>query len=77
MIITAAGILLSILLFFVILIAFYSDMPREELEKKYAPLPSKFVEIDGTRVHYRDEGRGPALHRQQSEAPLRRRELRS
>ncbi|OHD64358.1 MAG: hypothetical protein A2176_01710 [Spirochaetes bacterium RBG_13_51_14] len=36
-------------------------MPREELEKKYAPLPSKFVEIDGTRVHYRDEGRGPAL----------------
>lgn len=36
-------------------------LSRQELEAKYAPPPSKFVEIDGTRIHYRDEGSGPTV----------------
>ena len=35
----------------------YIDIPRDELEKKYAKPPSKFLNLpDGTRIHYRDEG---------------------
>ena len=34
------------------------DIPREELEKKYATGKSQFITlVDGTRVHYRDEGK--------------------
>lgn len=29
--------------------------------EKYAGIESKFIDIDGLRVHYRDQGRGPAL----------------
>jgi len=36
-------------------------IPREELEAKYANEHSRFIEIDGTRVHYRIEGKGPPL----------------
>jgi pimeloyl-ACP methyl ester carboxylesterase len=32
------------------------DMPLKELEAKYARPTSKFMEIDGVRVHYMDEG---------------------
>jgi pimeloyl-ACP methyl ester carboxylesterase len=32
-----------------------------ELEARYANTESKFVEINGTRVHYRDEGQGEPL----------------
>lgn len=38
-----------------------SDLPREPLHAEYAPEPSRFVEIDGARIHYRDEGAGPPL----------------
>lgn len=37
------------------------DIPTDVLEARYAQPPSQFVEIDGLRVHYRDEGAGPAL----------------
>lgn len=37
---------------------FYNDIPVEELKKAYANQDSKFVEIDGMQVHYRDEGKG-------------------
>lgn len=34
------------------------DIPREELEKKYATGKSQFITLDdGSRVHYRDEGK--------------------
>ena len=34
------------------------DIPREELEKKYATGKSQFLTLDdGSRVHYRDEGK--------------------
>lgn len=39
----------------------YRDIPVAQLEPTYATGASKFVMIDGTRVHYRDEGRGPVL----------------
>ena len=31
------------------------------LEARYASPPSKFLMVDGVRLHVRDEGRGPAL----------------
>jgi pimeloyl-ACP methyl ester carboxylesterase len=39
----------------------YRDIPRAELEAKYANDASRFIEIDGARIHYRDEGDGPAI----------------
>lgn len=39
--------------------AFAGD-PAEALARYGGP-PSQFVEIDGTRLHYRDEGQGPIL----------------
>jgi pimeloyl-ACP methyl ester carboxylesterase len=39
------------------IIAFWkNDIPLEDLKKKYTNTESKFVEIDGMNVHYRDEG---------------------
>lgn len=32
-----------------------------EAEARYGGPPSKFIEVDGTRIHYRDEGSGPVL----------------
>ena len=40
---------------------FYRDIPASVLEAKWATPPSKFVVLDGLRVHYRDEGQGPAV----------------
>jgi pimeloyl-ACP methyl ester carboxylesterase len=39
----------------------FFEMPRAELEAKYADAASRFVDIDGVRVHYKDEGTGPAV----------------
>ncbi len=39
----------------------YRDTPASEVEAKWATLPSQFVEIDGVRMHYRDEGEGPIV----------------
>lgn len=36
----------------------YSDISLEELKKEYTNEYSKFVDIDGLNVHYRDEGSG-------------------
>ncbi len=36
----------------------YSDISVENLKKEYANEHSKFIEIDGMQVHYRDEGKG-------------------
>lgn len=38
--------------------AMYSDVSLEELKKEYTNEASKFIEIDGMQVHYRDEGQG-------------------
>ena len=39
--------------------AFESDLA--EARARYGAAPSQFIEIDGTRIHYRDEGQGPIL----------------
>ena len=38
-----------------------SDIQIEELKEKYANEASKFIEIDGLNVHYRDEGKGETI----------------
>lgn len=42
-------------------LAYRSDLPSSELEAKYTGETSRFLEVGGQRVHYRDEGEGPAL----------------
>ncbi|NTX06793.1 MULTISPECIES: alpha/beta fold hydrolase [Myxococcus] len=37
------------------------DVSPQELEARYATAPSRFVEVDGLRIHYRDQGQGPTL----------------
>lgn len=37
------------------------DRAPAEVEGRLATPPSRFVEVDGLRVHYRDRGRGPAI----------------
>jgi pimeloyl-ACP methyl ester carboxylesterase len=39
----------------------YRDIPAAELEARYAGPASRFIIIDGVRMHYRDEGSGPVL----------------
>lgn len=38
------------------IIAYQKDIPLDTLKAKYALSPSRFIEIDGLQVHYRDEG---------------------
>lgn len=42
-------------------VVIYRDTPASEVEAKWATPPSQFVEIDGVRMHYRDEGEGPVV----------------
>uniref|UniRef100_UPI0040480EEB alpha/beta fold hydrolase n=1 Tax=Polaribacter sp. TaxID=1920175 RepID=UPI0040480EEB len=48
--------------FIVLIVAFqsgfYNDISPEDLKKIYSNEYSKFIEIDGMQVHYRDEGKG-------------------
>lgn len=37
------------------------DIDPAKLEAKYAKPPSQFIEVDGVRIHYRDEGEGPVV----------------
>jgi len=37
------------------------DIPLAELRARWATGTSRFVEVDGMQVHYRDEGAGPAV----------------
>ena len=51
------GLSLLALLICIIYLGTYFDIPREELEAKYATGASQFLTLDdGTRIHYRDEG---------------------
>jgi pimeloyl-ACP methyl ester carboxylesterase len=59
--------LLGILFFIVVFIAGYvalywqNDIPLEVLKKKYCNEQSKFIEVNGQQIHYRDEGNGYPL----------------
>ena len=50
----------AVLILIILLIkgAVYSDISVDDLKKEYANEHSKFIEIDGMQVHYRDEGKG-------------------
>lgn len=39
----------------------YRDVPAAQLEARYGTPSTRFMHIDGARIHYRDEGRGPAI----------------
>ena len=39
----------------------YQDIPARELEARYAGPTSRFLIVDGVRMHYRDEGSGPVV----------------
>ena len=56
MLIVTIAILVSIPLIIFILFLLYSDKSRKALEGEFAQAPSEFIDIDGTRVHYRVEG---------------------
>lgn len=47
-----------IIVLIVIKSAIYADISVDDLKKEYANEYSKFIEIDGMKVHYRDEGKG-------------------
>lgn len=58
------GLLITVILVVFIYRGTYFDIPREELESKYAIGASGFLIMDdGSRIHYRDEGnvQGPAI----------------
>jgi pimeloyl-ACP methyl ester carboxylesterase len=38
-----------------------SDLPLDQLKARWATGASRFVEVDGLDVHYRDEGTGPPI----------------
>lgn len=54
---------LGVLGVLIVLVAnsFYADLSVEELIDTYANEQSQFIEIQGSRVHYRIEGEGPNL----------------
>ena len=56
-----AGLVLASLLALVVALWVYRDIPAEQLEAKYTSPASRFISIDGVRIHYRDEGSGPVL----------------
>lgn len=39
----------------------YRDIPAPTLETRYAGPASKFINIDGVRIHFSDEGTGPPI----------------
>jgi pimeloyl-ACP methyl ester carboxylesterase len=52
-----------VLVLFLALIAWQwkSDLPIDELKSRWATGASRFVDVDGMSVHYRDEGAGPPI----------------
>ena len=55
------GLLAAAVLWLVYLLWAHRDIPAAVLEARYARPNSQFIEIDGVRVHYIDEGAGPVV----------------
>lgn len=51
------GIAIVISIIMAIVFFWTNDIPVEDLKKEYAKPPSKFIEVQGMQVHYRDEGK--------------------
>ncbi len=47
---------IAVLLGLIVLLFGYGDRSVQDLQEKYAPYPSSFIQVDGMAVHYRDEG---------------------
>lgn len=58
---TLGAILVTGCVAFLIAAWIYRDIPAEVLEAKYTTPASRFLNVDGVRIHYRDEGNGPPL----------------
>jgi pimeloyl-ACP methyl ester carboxylesterase len=58
---TLGGMILTGCVAFLVAAWIYRDIPAEMLEAKYTTPASRFLNMDGVRVHYRDEGSGPPL----------------
>jgi pimeloyl-ACP methyl ester carboxylesterase len=56
-----SSLLVLILVATLVALWVYRDIPATVLETKYAGPTSQFIDIDGVRIHYRDEGAGPAV----------------
>lgn len=56
-----AVLALGLLLVVAVVGLYRGDLPVEVLEEEYANDASRFAEILGSRVHYRDQGDGPVL----------------
>lgn len=39
----------------------YRDTPAAQVDARWGTAPSRFLQVDGVRVHYRDEGEGPVI----------------
>ena len=55
------GLMLILIVLLLIGAYVYRDVPAASVEAKWATSPSRFVVIDGVRIHYRDEGSGPVV----------------
>jgi pimeloyl-ACP methyl ester carboxylesterase len=55
------GLCIAGLVAFLVAAWVYRDIPAEVLEAKYTNESSRFLNVDGVRIHYRDEGSGPPL----------------
>lgn len=57
------GLLLLLIVATLVALWIYRDIPREQLEARYANSESRFMNVAGARLHYRDEGPrdGPAV----------------
>ena len=58
---TAGGLACLLVAAFLAAAWVYRDIPAEVLEAKYTTSASRFLNVDGVRIHYRDEGTGPVL----------------
>lgn len=56
-----AGLAGALALAFAVAAWVYRDVPAARLEAKYATAASRFMHVGGLRIHYRDEGSGPAV----------------
>ncbi len=57
----AAAVFIVAVLAFAAIANIRADLPLETLKHRYAQPPSKFIQLGGLSVHYRDEGSGPPL----------------
>ena len=51
-----SGLVLTALLLAVGVVAYHPDIPADELERRYADSDSQFLDIKGSRVHFKDVG---------------------